>query len=194
MRKDINKPLYVLIGLLFVALIVQGYFIYDLKKASSSEQNQAFSISSIPLQSSVKSTNDFTDPFVEMQKIQTHMMKEFGNFNSMFANDPFFQNAFAHTNMSAKFDIIDKGKEYVVEINIPGVDEKNIEIKSENRMIQVSARSQSAHESNSTNYIHKESFGDYFERSFTMPEDANIDTIKSEYKNGILTLVVEKNR
>jgi len=192
MRKDIIKPIYMLIGLLFIALFVQGYFIYDLKKESI-EQKKEVPLTHIPTHSSVAQTNNFRDPFIEIQKIQEHMMKEFGSFNSMFANDPFFQSAFSNNQFSAMSDIIEKDREYIVEIKIPGVDGQNIKLKNEANMIHVSAQSQNINEKNNANYIHKESYGNYFQRSFTMPDDANLDTIKSDYKDGVLKLVIQKN-
>ena len=191
MRKDNIKPIYILIGLLFVALFVQGYFIYDLQKENVEEKRETL-FNHMPTYRPVSKTNNYTDPFVEIQKIQEHMMQEFGSFNSMFANDPFFKSAFSNTHISAMSDIIEKDKEYIVEIKIPGLDEQKIDINNDGKMIHVSAQSQKANENNSANYIHKESFGNYFKRSFTMPVDADLNKIQSSYKDGVLKLSVQK--
>lgn len=191
MRQDINKPLYILIGLLLTALIVQGYFIYDLQEKISDEKNEVF-LSSMPGYNAMTQANNGTDPFIEMQKIQEHMMQEFGHFNSTFANDTFFQSAFSNSNLSTKLDLIEKDNEYILKITIPGVDEQNIQIKNEQGMIEVSVINQGKKENNSDNYIHQESFGSYFQRSFTMPDNADLSTIDSDYKNGVLTLTIKK--
>lgn len=191
MRKDNIKPLYILIGLLFIALIVQGYFIYNLQQENV-EKKRETSLTHMATDRPISQTNNYIDPFVEMQKIQERMMNEFGSFNSMFANDPFFQSAFSNTQLSAMSDIIEKDKEYLVEIKIPGIDEQKININNDGNMIHVSAQSQNINDENNANYIHKESFGQYFKRSFTMPQNADLDTIKSSYKDGVLKLTIQK--
>ena len=191
MRKNYIKLLYILITILFVALFVQGYFIYNLQQENIAKKNN-ISLTHIPIHSPVSNTTNTIDPFVEIQKIQEHMMREFGSFNSMFANDPFFQNAFSNAPFSPMSDIIEQDKEYIVEIKIPGVNEKKININSDGNMIHVSAQSQKINDKNSTNYIHKESFGEYFKRSFSMPLDADLDSMKSSYKDGILKLTIQK--
>jgi HSP20 family protein len=189
MRKDTIKPLYILIALLFTAVLVQGYFIYDLQQENSSKKDEA-SLTYLP----VLHRNGSMDPFVQMQKIQEHMMKEFGNFNSMFANDPFFQDSFSNARFSPVSDIIEEDKAYILEVKIPGVDEQKIEINNDGNMIHIAAQSQRSSDKNSTNYIYKESFGHYFKRSFTLPNDADFSSMKSSYKDGILKITIQKKR
>ena len=191
MRKDYIKPLYILITILFVALFVQGYFIYSLQQENIAKKRD-MSLTHVPIHKTVSNTTNYIDPFVEIQKIQEHMMKEFGSFNSMFASDPFFQNAFSNAPFTPMSDIIEKDKEYIVEIKIPGIDEQKININNDGNTINVSAQSQTSSDKNSTNYIHKESFGQYFKRSFSMPLDADLDSMKSTYKDGILKLTIQK--
>lgn len=191
MRKDYIKPLYILITILFVALFVQGYFIYNLQQENITKRSD-ISLTHNPIYRPGSNTTNSIDPFVEIQKIQEHMMKEFGSFNSMFANDPFFQDAFSNAQFSPKSDIIEKDKEYIVEIKIPGVNEQKIDINSDGNIIHVSAQSQKSTDKNTTNYIHKESFANYFKRSFSMPFDADLDSMKSNYKDGVLKLTIQK--
>ena len=191
MRKDYIRPLYILITILFVALSVQGYFIYNLQQQNITKRSD-MSLVDIPVYSPVLNRTNSTDPFVEIQKIQRYMMKEFGSFNSMFANDPFFQKAFSNASVSPMSDIIEKDKEYIVEIKIPGVNGQKIDINSDGNMIHISAQSQTSSDETNTNYIYKESFGKYFKRSFNMPADADLASMKSKYKDGVLKLTIQK--
>jgi len=191
MGNGVMKPLYILVGLLFIIILGEGYFIYDLKKESVTQKRE-FPLTSATTSRSVAPASNYVDPFIEIQKIQENMIREFGNFNSMLANDPFFKGVFSSTPMSAHFDIVEKDKEYMVEIKIPGVERKNIEVKSEGNMIHVSAQSQNINEKKDANYIHKESYGDYFQRSFSMPDDADLKSMKSDYKDGVLKLFIQK--
>ena len=189
MGKDTVKPLYILIALLFTAVLVEGYFICDLKQENSAKKDET-SLTDMP----VLYRNGAIDPFIEMQKIQEHMIKEFGSFNSMFANDPFFQDNFINAHFSPVSDIIEQDKEYILEVKIPGVDENKIENNNHGNRIHIAAQSQRSSDKNSTNYIYKESFGRYFKRSFTLPKDADLGSLKSSYKNGVLTIIIQKKR
>lgn len=191
MRKHYIKTLYILITVLFVALIAQGYFIYTLQEQVNKKENQQLSIE-LPKSSQVSYQTHSIDPFKEIQKIQEHMMQEFGNFNSMFANDPFFQNAFSNSHFSPMSDIKEENAQYIIEIKIPGVDEQNINITTDENMIQISAESQNNSDEENTNYIRRESFGHYFKRTFTLPQDADVSTIKSDYKDGVLKVLIQK--
>lgn len=187
MRKDTNTTLYILIALLFVALGVQGYFVYNLQ-----QDNRVKATTTAVIDTPMPPTVLSIDPFVQMQKIQERMMKDFGSFNSHFANDPFFQDAFSKTSFSAISDIIERDKEYIVEIKLPGVDEQKIEITTHGNTMNISAQSQSSSNKQNENYIHKESFGQSFKRSFNMPPDADLDTIKRDYKDGVLKITILK--
>ena len=67
MRKDYIKALYILITILFVALFVQGYFIYNLKQENITKISD-MSLTHTPIHRLASGTTNSIDPFVEMQK------------------------------------------------------------------------------------------------------------------------------
>ena len=191
MIMDDIKELYIIITLLFVALIVQGYFIYDLKKESFVSVYPS-AVTQVKADAIKQYDTNSLEPFVAIQKMQEQVRKEFGNFNAMFANDRFFQDAFSNASFSPTTDIIKRDKEYVIEMKIPGADPKRIDISHSGNIITVSAQHQKSTDENGTDYIRKESFMQHFYRSFSMPRDADLESIKSSYKNGILHISITR--
>ena len=191
MKTENFKPFYALVSLLFIVVIAQGYFIYDLKKETLShgESQKVHSILALP---STPYVSNRADPFVQIQKIQEEMMQSFGHFNSIFADDPLFEDAFAHMNISPLSDIKESDNEYTLKINIPGVNKQEIDIKTLENRLTISASSQKNVDTNNSNYIHKGRYLQQFRRSFKLPQNADIDALKSDYKKGVLTISIPK--
>jgi HSP20 family protein len=87
---------------------------------------------------------------------------------------------------------------YVLEAELPGFDEKNIEVHLDNGRLTIESRkeektskgdSQGAGEGT---YILRERRSAAFSRSFKLPENADPDSISAAFKNGILRLEIKK--
>ncbi len=196
--KNTNATLlYLLLAVLIGVAAVQSYVIYDMKQVLESEPVSA-SHARVP--SAVTPMHQGTDPFPmqgmdpfkQMKQMQEQMQQSLGNFNTLFSNDPFFQEIFDKMAIAPLSDVKEEANAYVIELNIPGSDEQNIEIKSENNVVKVVAGSSRSSERNSTNYIHKERYVQRFERSFVLPENADTAQMSNQYKNGILTITIPK--
>ncbi|RUM63644.1 MAG: hypothetical protein DSZ03_05070 [Sulfurimonas sp.] len=197
MMKDTNtKLLYLLMAVLIVVALVQSYVIYDMKHVLESKQTVAAPLSSVttpsPRAGGTLPMMPGTDPFEQMKRMQEEMQKSFGAFNTMFSNDPFFQEVFNKMAMAPLSDVKEERDAYVIELNIPGSDKQNIEIKSDNNIVKVFASSNRSRDDNGTNYIHKERYIQQFQRSFVLPENADTAKMSSEYANGILTVTIPK--
>jgi len=185
MERKNNRLLYILVFLLSIAVGAQSYFIYDLKNESKQEIHVA-SQHYVPL---VK--NQATDPFVEILKMQEEMQKSFAHFNSIFANDPFFQKAFAQPSMPLA-DMKEQDGNYIVELNIPGIEKQNIKVSNKDHVLTIEAKNMRSSDTNETNYIHKEIYSQSFYRSFMMPQDADMDKLDTQYKDGKLQVIIPK--
>lgn len=190
MDKKFNL-IYAMLSVLVVVVLVQSYIIYDFKDSLGTKAD----IEEIKPSSAIF-LNDYQpnsiDHFEQMKRVQEQMQKSFGQFNSIFANDPFFQDAFTHMGIAPLSDLHDDGDEYVIEIDIPGVSQESINIKTEDGRISISANSDTSKDVNSSKYIHRERFTQRFERSFILPIDADEEGIKSSYENGVLKVSIPK--
>ena len=88
-------------------------------------------------------------------------------------------------------DIIDKEDRITVLSDMPGVDQKSIDITLENNVLTIQGCVQEEKPENYT-LVHSEyQIGDYY-RSFTISDTIDQDKIKAKYENGILRLELPK--
>ena len=189
MKRDGFKLVYALLSLLIVVVVAQGYFIYDLTKTSKAQTKKELIVDDFFKHPHVSGN---VDPFEEIKKIQEEMQKSFGHFNSVFSNDPFFKDVYKEMSISPLSDIKEDKKNYIIELNIPGADKQQIDIKSDGNMLKVYAKNTKSTDTNETNYVHRERFTQVFERSFLLPNDADLDKMKNNYKDGILKIIIPK--
>jgi len=194
MKADTIKPLYIILALLSIVVIVQSYFLYDLKQGLETKSTHKTAVIAKPFKGDF--FNNFkasrTDPFEQMQRMQEEMRQSFGHFNSIFADDPFFKEAFKTMSISPLSDIKETSDSYIVELSIPGSSQQNIKIVGENGRLSISASNEHVSDTNNSNYIHKERYSQHFERSFTLPKDADLTQMSNTYENGILKVTIAK--
>jgi len=94
-------------------------------------------------------------------------------------------------------DVRETEKGYVLDADLPGFDEKDIEIRLDGNNLIISSRK--AEEKNDEgnaeaegNYLIRERRYTSFSRSFRLPENANPEAISASFRNGILSLEIGK--
>ncbi len=87
-------------------------------------------------------------------------------------------------------DILEHDGNLLLRMEIPGVDEKDIELKLEGTVLTVKGERKNTFESDGYNLYQVESYYGPFSRSFTLPETVDPDKISAQYKNGILTITL----
>lgn len=88
-----------------------------------------------------------------------------------------------------KTDISQTDKDYVMEVEMPGFDKKDIELKFESGYITISAKKQS---DNAATYIRRERAVSC-SRSYYMG-DVDEKQIKAKYEQGVLTVTIPKQK
>lgn len=105
--------------------------------------------------------------------------------------DDFFDDLEPRTYGNMKCDIYEKENNYVIEMDIPGFDKKDIDIDFDNGYLTISASKENSVDEEDKNYIRKErSYGKY-QRQFYMG-DIEEEQIKAEFNNGILKVIAPK--
>ena len=72
---------------------------------------------------------------------------------------------------------------------LPGLNEKDIELKVEGQLLTIRGERKSQEENGYTCHQQETYYGP-FSRTFTLPDTADLENIKAEYKNGILSITV----
>jgi HSP20 family protein len=110
-------------------------------------------------------------------------------FDGIF-NDPFFSSFKSTQNWLPPVDILEKDGDLILRVEVPGIDEKDIDLKLEGNVLTLKGEKKLESERDRGEYHRLESYFGAFSRSFTLPESADRDQIKAEFKNGILTITV----
>lgn len=90
-------------------------------------------------------------------------------------------------------DIVEKDNAYEVTAELPGMDEKNIEVKLDNGgLMTIKGEKQEEKEEKRKGYhLQERRFGS-FERYFAVPEGVDTDKIEASFKKGVLTVTLPK--
>jgi HSP20 family protein len=94
--------------------------------------------------------------------------------------------------MTPETDMMETDKEYVIAVDLPGFQKKDIKINYEdNRLIIKGARQEETKEEKK-DYLHRERYFGEFVRSLTLPTKIKEDKIKASFKDGVLTVTTPK--
>jgi len=91
-----------------------------------------------------------------------------------------------------KMDIYEDNGNVVAEVEIPGVDPKNINVEVENNVLKVEAKVEEKKEIKEKGYYTKELGTRYFRRQVSLPVDVIGEKAEAEYKDGILKISIPK--
>ena len=110
---------------------------------------------------------------------------------SLFATEPVLSRGLTRTHMPA-VDVVESEKTYEVTAELPGIDEKNIEVKVANSILTMRGEKQEEKEEKKKDYYLQERHYGSFERSFEIPEGVDPDKIEAIFKKGVLTVTLPK--
>ena len=89
-------------------------------------------------------------------------------------------------------DVHETENELVVTADIPGMNEKDLDVRVENNMLTISGERKTETNVKDDNYLRVERSYGSFSRSFSLPNTVNPEAIAAEYKNGVLTVKLPK--
>ena len=89
-------------------------------------------------------------------------------------------------------DIRETEKSYIMEVDLPGYTDKNVEISLKDRLITISSSKNEEREDKEADYILKERSSRHFIRRFTLPEDINSDEVSAKFENGVLVVDIPR--
>lgn len=89
-------------------------------------------------------------------------------------------------------DIVEKDKAYEITAELPGLDEKNIEIKYAGGVLTIRGeKEESKEERTKAFYLSERRFGS-FNRAFSLPPGIDADRIAATFSKGVLTITLPK--
>ena len=89
-------------------------------------------------------------------------------------------------------DIAESEKGYEIKAELPGMDEKGIEVKVTDGSLTIKGEKQEEKEEKEKDYYLQERRYGSFERSFELPDSVDPDKIEASFKKGVLTVTLPK--
>lgn len=93
---------------------------------------------------------------------------------------------------SPKLDISERDNTYHIEVEMPGINKKNIEVKIDNNILYIKGNVTEESEDTKKNYYVKERYSGSFQRSISLPHDIQEHDIQANFKDGVLKIDINK--
>jgi HSP20 family protein len=98
----------------------------------------------------------------------------------------------AEWQVAPAMDLIEKDDAYEITAELPGLDDKNVEIKLSNRTLTIRGEKNEEKEDKQKDYYLSERRYGSFQRSFQLPEGVDADKIDANFVKGVLTVKLPK--
>lgn len=127
------------------------------------------------------------DPLREMEEIMRSMQRVFGTLPGK------TEESMTLAEWTPSVDIGENDKEYLVKAELPEVKKEDIKVNVEDGSLCISGERRVEKVEKDMKYHRLERAYGRFERTFSLPDQADADKITSEFKDGILTVHLPKN-
>lgn len=105
--------------------------------------------------------------------------------------EPFWRRELSFTGMPA-VDIVEKEDAFEITAELPGMDEKNIEVKLNNGNLTIKGEKKDEREEKKKDYYLSERHYGSFQRTFALPDGVDPEKIEAHFAKGVLTLKLPK--
>ena len=96
------------------------------------------------------------------------------------------------TEWAPRVDILEEENHYLLKADLPGVDDKDLEITLDKNVLTIKGQRSAEVETETKSVTRRERFTGEFVRKFTLPETANGQAITAQNTHGVLTLTIPK--
>jgi len=125
------------------------------------------------------------DPFRDVVVLQNRLNSLFRDFNG--ENEPVAASSF-----TPAVDIYEDNQKVVLKLEVPGIEEKDLDVRVENHTLTVKGERKFEKEEKEENFHRIERRYGSFTRSFTLPQTVDAASVKANYEHGVLTISLAK--
>jgi len=130
------------------------------------------------------------NPFGEMSLLQNQMNRLFETALHGWPGES--NGTTGTTSWIPAADIYESDSELVVNLDLPGVDPKMVDLRVENNVLTIRGERQFEEKQNKENYHRVERSYGAFARSFTLSTSVDPEKIRANYKAGVLSITLPK--
>ena len=141
-----------------------------------------------------------SSPFRAFEQMRRHIDRMFDDFGtdfwyapsrSPFDMEPGWRRGNGWEKMPA-VDVVEKDNAYEISAELPGMDEKDIEVTVSNGIVTVKGEKKETKEEKQKDYYVSERHFGSFARSFRVPEDVDTNKIEAKFEKGVLAVTLPK--
>jgi len=130
------------------------------------------------------------DPLSELTSLQDRL--------NQFFNQPItgpgrgMEQSLLASNFIPPVDIYEDGHNITIQMEIPGVQEDEVDVRLENNVLTITGERKLENEEQKQNFHRIERQYGRFVRSFTLPSTVNPDSVNAEFNDGVLKISIAK--
>jgi HSP20 family protein len=161
----------------------------------------AESVTKLPVKSEEKPVEARTmQPWQPFEALHRQIDRLFDDLDRGVWSSPFRRSAFSGPlwrraltwDGAPAVDVAETEKSYEITAELPGLDEKHVEVKVANGGLTIKGEKQEEKEEKKKGYyLHERHFGS-FERSFHIPDGVDVEKIEAIFKKGVLKVTLPK--
>jgi len=93
-----------------------------------------------------------------------------------------------------RMDIYETDDKVIAEVELPGVDPKNINVEVKENVLRVEAKTEEKKEEKGKGYYRRELGARYFKRAVSLPTEVIGEKAEAEYEGGVLKVTIPKTK
>lgn len=128
------------------------------------------------------------DPFRDLVQLQDRVNRLFQESAAQSGREE----GFTTSSFVPPVDIYENEHNIVLKLEVPGVEQKDLDIRIENNTITIRGERKFEKETKEENYHRVERRYGQFQRSFGLPQTVNPEQVTADYNNGILSVTLAK--
>jgi HSP20 family protein len=127
------------------------------------------------------------EPFREFSTLQDRMNRLFRETQGNSQDEPLTSSSFAPA-----VDVYEDEHNVTLKIEVPGIDEKDIDVRIENNTLTVHGERKIEKEEKEENYRRVERQYGSFTRTFNLPPTVDAEKVQADYDKGVLKITLPK--
>ncbi|NPA86990.1 MAG: Hsp20/alpha crystallin family protein [Candidatus Diapherotrites archaeon] len=128
----------------------------------------------------------FYDPFEELRRLHRELDRFFGQVFGRIGSPVMIR--------EPAIDLIDEGDHFLLVVELPGVKKEDVELYVNRDSVTIKAEKRGREEKKGGNYYVRERVYSAFYRTITLPEPVIPEETKARFNNGVLEVILKKER
>lgn len=153
----------------------------------------------VPVETQEKSSKEATvpatwHPFESLRREVDRLFDDFDGGLWRFPSRRLFdaETMWRRSATSPAVDIVEREKDFQIAAELPGMEEKDVELKVANGVMTIKGEKKEEKEEKKKDYYLSERRYGAFQRAFSLPEGVDADKIEASFKKGVLTVTLPK--